>query len=314
MAFIWTARKLAFGQYNIGQGGDLIDLWMATKRLELPAALDDIRAWLGVERPKLHKPRRTQWKRPARPKCAAPSNRAMAYLTEDRNLPREILQAYKISKDDQQRIVFPFLLPDGTLAMAKRRELRGWREAGIPTEAGCEAVLFGWQAIPPNARTVVICEGEIDALSMAAYGHPAMSVPYGGGGGDKQKWIESEYDRFDRFERIYLALDMDGPGEEAAVEIANQLGRHRCVRVSMSRKDANQCLMDGIPKAEIDAAIEAATWFDIVGYVRSKFYGQAERAISNGQLNVLLRLHIRPINVVVFHGPSEGLSPWEISS
>ena len=38
--------------------------------------------------------------------------------------------------------------------------------------------------------------------------------------------------------------------------------------------------------------------------VYSTFYGQAERAISNGKLNVLLRLHIRPINVVVFHGPS----------
>ena len=36
-----------------------------------------------------------------------------------------------------------------------------------------------------------------------------------------------------------------------------------------------------------------------------KFYGQAERAISNGQLNALLRLHIRPIDVVVFHGPSK---------
>ena len=35
-----------------------------------------------------------------------------------------------------------------------------------------------------------------------------------------------------------------------------------------------------------------------------KFYGQAERAISSSQLNVLLRLHICPINVVVFHGPS----------
>ena len=35
-----------------------------------------------------------------------------------------------------------------------------------------------------------------------------------------------------------------------------------------------------------------------------KFYGQAERAISNGQLNALLRLHIRPIDVVVYHGPS----------
>ena len=42
----------------------------------------------------------------------------------------------------------------------------------------------------------------------------------------------------------------------------------------------------------------------ILLYVQSRFYGQAERAISNGQLNVLLRLHTRPINVVVFHGPS----------
>ena len=35
-----------------------------------------------------------------------------------------------------------------------------------------------------------------------------------------------------------------------------------------------------------------------------KFYGQAERAISNGQLRELPRFHIRPIDVVVFHGPS----------
>ena len=30
---------------------------------------------------------------------------------------------------------------------------------------------------------------------------------------------------------------------------------------------------------------------------------QACRAISTGQLNALLRLHLRPIGVVVFHGP-----------
>ena len=36
-----------------------------------------------------------------------------------------------------------------------------------------------------------------------------------------------------------------------------------------------------------------------------KFYGQAERAISNGQLHALLHFHTRPINVVVFHGPSK---------
>ena len=30
---------------------------------------------------------------------------------------------------------------------------------------------------------------------------------------------------------------------------------------------------------------------------------QANRAISTGQLSTLLRLHLRPIDVVVFHGP-----------
>ena len=38
-------------------------------------------------------------------------------------------------------------------------------------------------------------------------------------------------------------------------------------------------------------------WLSITGS------DQAYRAISTGQLNALLRLHLRPIDVVVFHGP-----------
>ena len=52
----------------------------------------------------------------------------------------------------------------------------------------------------------------------------------------------------------------------------------------------------------IDGPLEGKKQTNV--YVQCKSYGQAERAISNGKLNVLLRLHIRPINVVVFHGPS----------
>ena len=36
----------------------------------------------------------------------------------------------------------------------------------------------------------------------------------------------------------------------------------------------------------------------------SKFYGQAERAISTGKLHASLRFHFQPINQVVFLGPS----------
>jgi hypothetical protein len=36
----------------------------------------------------------------------------------------------------------------------------------------------------------------------------------------------------------------------------------------------------------------------------SKFYGQAERAISTGKLRVSPHFHILPINQVVYLGPS----------
>ena len=65
-------------------------------------------------------------------------------------------------------------------------------------------------------REVTITEGEIDALTAWDYGMPALSVPFGGGGGAKQRWIEAEYDRLCRFEVIYLALDMDREGNIAA--------------------------------------------------------------------------------------------------
>jgi twinkle protein len=253
-----------WSDFATGQAGDLIDLWCAVKRLDLVAALDDIRAWAGIQRPKLHQSARPAWKRPALPKCGRPERRALAYLREDRNLPAAVLEAYRVGEDDRQRIVFPFFHPDGTLAMVKRRDSVAGASA-LPGESGCEPILFGWQAIPADARSVVITEGEIDALSWSAYGYPALSVPFGGGGGGKQKWIESEYDRLDRFERIWLALDMDGPGDEAAVAIADRLGRHRCLRVKMPRKDANECLVDGIPEATMAAAVADATWFDVAG-------------------------------------------------
>ncbi len=39
------------------------------------------------------------------------------------------------------------------------------------------------------------------------------------------------------------------------------------------------------------------------GDLSSTGSNQAYRTISTGQLNALLRLHLRPIDVVVFHGP-----------
>src|ERR1700710_1469816 len=47
------------------------------------------------------------------------------------------------------------------------------------------------------------------------------------------------------------------------------------------------------------------------GWAWSDERDQAERAISTGQLHALLRFHIRPIDVVVFHG-SSGRTRFEV--
>lgn len=255
-AGVWT-------DFNTSEGGDLLDLWMGARRLTLPEALAEATAWLGISHPAPYRDPKPAYTRPAKPRCATPKARVLDYLTQDRNLPRAVLEAYKIGEDGD-RIIFPFLLPDGTLALAKAREAVDGAKP-VPTAAGCEPVLFGWQAIDPNAREVVICEGEIDSISMAAYGFPALSVPFGGGAKGKQNWIENEFERMERFEKIYLATDMDEPGEQAAVEIASRLGRHRCYRVKLPRKDANECLMDGVPAEEIAQAIRDAVGLDPEG-------------------------------------------------
>ncbi|CAK02254.1 phage-related protein [Bartonella tribocorum CIP 105476] len=164
-------------------------------------------------------------------------------------------------------------------------------------------------------RTIVITEGEIDALSLAAYGYPAVSVPFGGGKGGKHNWIENEFDHLEAFETIFLATDMDQPGEEAAHEIASRLGRHRCYRVRLPRKDANDCLTAGIDAATIKAAFSSAKSFAPEGLRRASdykdqviglFWPEPEKHLGYTVPYPKLKdkLHFRPAELTLWSGAS----------
>lgn len=262
-----------WADFNGGQSGDLLDLWSLAKNCTLGVSLEQARAWLGVSRPSPFREPKKTYQRPPKPKCRAPQSLVLRYLREARNISAEVITAYKVGESDDH-IVFPFVLPDGVLALVKTRKAENGAKP-IPTARDCEPVLFGWQAIPETAREVVITEGEIDALSWATFGFPALSVPFGGGPGAKQQWIENEFERMDRFERIYLATDMDKPGDEAAEAIADRLGRHRCFRVKMPLKDANECLVEGISPEVMANCIAEAAHLDPEGLRRaSAFSGE----------------------------------------
>ena len=51
-----------------------------------------------------------------------------------------------------------------------------------------------------------------------------------------------------------------------------------------------------------------------VAHRSRRFHGQAARPFSTGQLHALQRFHTRPINLVVFEGPSGASRPGDASS
>lgn len=76
------------------------------------------------------------------------------------------------------------------------------------------------------------------------------------------QWIEFEYHNLDRFEEIFISMDVDDVGREAAREIASRLGEHRCRLVTLPYKDINECLMNGVTEDEIWQYIGTASYFD----------------------------------------------------
>ena len=122
--------------------------------------------------------------------------------------------------------------------------------------------LFGWHTVPADATSVVVTEGEYDAMAVyQATGRPAVSLPNG-----CRSLPLGVLPLLERFETIYLWMDNDGPGREGAEKFANKLGAKRCLIVTPkpdqvdcktknSPKDANDALRMGL---DLNAMLDSA--------------------------------------------------------
>ncbi len=244
-------------------GGDALDLWCAVRSCDMRTAMDEAMSYLGVSQPRLTAPSERAYVRPERPACQTPKDQSpvMEYLT-GRGLKPETIAAFKIGEQGR-KIVFPYLR-DGSLIAYKTLGLdRPNGKKQIVFSAGAEPCLFGWQAVPNDAREITLVEGEIDCLTAWQYGRPALSVPFGGGSGAKQQWIEHEYRNLERFDVIYLCLDNDEAGQQATDEIVKRLGRERCRLVNLGCKDFNTAL-DNLfySRDDVDECYEKAKSLD----------------------------------------------------
>ena len=110
-----------------------------------------------------------------------------------------------------------------------------------------------------NGKKLVVCEGEIDAMSTSQIqGHrwPTVSVP--NGAQSAKKALINNYEYLEGFDEIVLLFDDDEAGRQAQLECAEVLPVGKVKLASMAPyKDPNEALLSGEPKAVIQAIFQA---------------------------------------------------------
>ncbi len=183
---------------------------------------------------------------PDKYRALVPGGKVFRYLTEKRRLTPEILQAYSVGETaDGEAYSFAYKWwPGGMERKAGHRPrfefckvVKVDRADGKKIEwrdpKGGKNILFGMCAIPDEARELVIAEGEIDAMTWAQYGFPAVSVP---GGAGYTGWINITFDWLARFQKIYVSFDEDRAGRQKLVEVVTRLGIARTDIVRLPEK------------------------------------------------------------------------------
>jgi twinkle protein len=221
--------------------------------VSLAEAMDEARAFLCI-RDEVPRRERPAYKRPARPPCQAPKSAVLEWLT-GRGIAPHTIEKFKVGEQiisGKAYAVFPYVR-DGELVNAKYRDIAEKR--GMRQEPGAEPCLFGWHLLDPKERRVAITEGEIDAMTLHQVGIPALSVNAGAG---NHQWIESDWDRLERFSEIFICFDDDEAGRKGAAEVACRLGPERCKLVKFGAKDANQWLQEGADGEEFHHALSVS--------------------------------------------------------
>jgi len=248
--------------------GDALDLWSQSKGIPLPDALREAKQWLGIHEPAL--PDRS-WKKPADDRPVLDINgTAMNWLVSKRCLTPAIVNRYRVQGDKAARaIVFPCYSPSGALVNRSWRTLDAEKKVWQDKEAA--PCLFGWHALSKEdyaTREILICEGQIDAMTWALWGVPAISIPNGSG----KTWLEYEWQNLESFKTIYLSFDEDGAGRKNLEEVCGRLGKHRCRVVRMPHKDANAALQAGVRAPEARGWVETAEYATVAHLVNAAHY------------------------------------------
>jgi len=174
----------------------------------------------------------------------------------ERKIPEDVMKFFNVrAKVSASGKVISFLYPyeNGTI-----------KERILPKEFlnynGGPKTLFGKERFSGAGKRLVILEGELDVLSLAAAYqshyqkiYPVVGIPSSTNLKaivENREWIRS-------FKEVVLCLDMDEPGQKAAREIARIIGLDKVRLAKLPLNDANDVLMKKGAKELVNVIFDA---------------------------------------------------------
>ncbi|PWU21749.1 MAG: hypothetical protein C5B50_00920 [Verrucomicrobia bacterium] len=279
---VCLAKPGVWKDFADGRGGkNLMGMWCEARNIQFKVAIVEAKNFLGIpddfdKRVKNatayvdRRPEVVMWEEVARTwaKCEpiTQSGPVWNFLVGQRKIAPAALEWFDVRQvvsKGQWVIVYPYFAPadenertailgTGTapdwLKFEALERIDGKKREW--TSKGPEKSLWGMhlamRAEFRNARSVLICEGEKDALTWLTYGCEEwgvvpVSVPFGAKWKGMQKtqpspnreWIDRCWDFLEGFETIYVGMDADDAGRRAAADIITEIGPRRCRLVEM---------------------------------------------------------------------------------
>ncbi|QDP61133.1 MAG: putative ATP-dependent helicase [Prokaryotic dsDNA virus sp.] len=240
---------------------------------------------------------------------------------EDRNISRVVVDSEKIGYSDRW-IHFPFY-KDGEVVNIKSRT----GDKKFKQTKNAEKCFYRFDSMV-GMETIIITEGEMDALSLVQSGFTnVVSVPDGAPAqgtnpSDKKfSYLMSAEEHLMNANTVILCTDSDGAGKHLREELSRRIGREKCFRVVYPDgcKDMNDVLMQ-YGEDKVQEVVSEAHPYPIDGVVMVQdveddaidlLLKPEVKGLSTGWSCVDPHYLVSPSEVTVVTGvPNMGKSEW----
>lgn len=153
-------------------------------------------------------------------------------------------------------LIYPHVRAKRVVYMSGR-SIEGKRHHNLPVEAVGERKPYFNHVFSRGEPSVVVCEGQADAITWGQWGIPAVAL----GGCTADVALAREL----AGQQVYLGLDKDQAGDSGTADMADLMGPMcRILPTWDDAKDANDALLLGIDEvAAKDVMDQAATWVQL---------------------------------------------------